>query len=197
MEKIKIKEAIVVEGKYDRIKLSNLFDTVIITTDGFDIYRNKGKMEMLRNIARTNGVIILTDSDAAGLRIRNYIINCLGDIPVKNVYIPQIEGKERRKNTASKEGFLGVEGIRDDIIVDAVMSMTSASSDIRKKITKYDFYCLGLTGGKNSAALRAELAKTMKLPAKISANRLLETANVFYSRKEFEELVYNIKQNSQ
>ena len=114
-EKIKIKEAIIVEGKYDKIKISRLFDTLIIATNGFDIYKNKSKLNLLKQVAEKNGVIILTDSDSAGFRIRNHIRNCLGDIPVKNAYIPEIEGKEKRKDTPSKEGFLGVEGVDDEL----------------------------------------------------------------------------------
>ncbi len=188
-EKLKIKEAIVVEGKYDQIKLSRLFDTLIIPTNGFDIYKNKNKLNMLRQVAEKNGIIILTDSDSAGFRIRNHIRNCLGDIPVKNAYIPEIEGKEKRKATPSKEGFLGVEGIEDEIIVQAIMSQTQQVEKSHHKITKTDFYELGLTGGSDSAQKRAGLCKKLGLPVKISTNQLISALNNLYTREDFYKLI--------
>lgn len=184
-EKLKIKEAIVVEGKYDQIKLSQLFDTLIIPTNGFDIYKNKSKLNMLKQVAQKNGIIILTDSDSAGFRIRNHIRNCLGDIPVKNAYIPEVEGKEKRKASPSKEGFLGVEGIDDAVIIEAVMSQTQRFEDEGEKITKTDFFELGLTGGADSGQKRAKLCKKLDLPIKISANQLISALNNMYSREEF------------
>lgn len=187
--KLKIKEAIIVEGKYDQIKLSRLFDTLIIPTNGFDIYKNKNKLNMLRQVAEKNGIIILTDSDSAGFRIRNHIRNCLGDIPVKNAYIPEVEGKERRKDAPSKEGFLGVEGIADDIIINAVMSQTQQVEDKGEKITKADFYELGLTGGADSSEKRAKLCKKLGLPVKIPTNQLISALNNLYTKKEFINLI--------
>lgn len=191
MEKIKISEAIVVEGKYDKIKLSRLFDTLIITTNGFDIYKNKNKMNMLKQIAEKNGIIIITDSDSAGFRIRNYLRNCLGDISVKNAYIPEVEGKERRKDMPSKEGFLGVEGIDDRVIIDAIMSQTQQAEERGEKITKTDFFELGLTGCKDSAEKRAKLCKILGLPIKISANQLISILNNLYDREKFFEFFKN------
>ena len=187
-EKIKIKEAIVVEGKYDQIKLSRLFDTLIIPTNGFDIYKNKNKLNMLKQVAEKNGIIILTDSDSAGFRIRNHIRNCLGDIPVKNAYIPEIKGKEKRKEAPSKEGFLGVEGISDELIVQAVMLQTQQVEASGDKISKTDFYALGLTGGADSAEKRAKLCKKLGLPVKISSNQLISVLNNLYTREEFYNL---------
>lgn len=191
-EKIKIKEAIVVEGKYDKIKLSRLFDTLIIPTNGFDIYKNKTKLNMLRQVAEKNGIIILTDSDSAGFRIRNHIRNCLGDVPVKNAYIPEVEGKEKRKDTPSKEGFLGVEGIDDNVIIEAVMSQTQQVEKSDDKITKTDFYELGLTGGADSAQKRAMLCKRLGLPVKISANQLISALNNLYTKEEFLEIISSL-----
>ena len=188
-EKIKIKEAIIVEGKYDKIKISRLFDTLILATNGFDIYKNKSKLNLLKQVAEKNGVIILTDSDSAGFRIRNHIRNCLGDIPVKNAYIPEIEGKEKRKDTPSKEGFLGVEGVDDEIIVNAVMSQTREIEGCGEKITKTDFFELGFTGKDDSRAKRAKLCKKLGLPVKISSNQLLSVINNLYTKEEF----YNIE----
>ena len=191
-EKLKIKEAIVVEGKYDLIKISRLFDTLIIPTNGFDIYKNKSKLNMLKTVAQKSGIIILTDSDSAGFRIRNHIRNCLGDVVVKNAYIPEIEGKEKRKDAPSKEGFLGVEGISDEIIVNAVMSQTQQVEQSGEKITKTDFFELGLTGGAESGQKRAKLCKKVGLPVKISANQLISALNNIYSKEEFLNLIENL-----
>lgn len=192
-EKIKISEAIVVEGKYDLIKLSRLFDTLIIPTNGFDIYKNKNKLNMLRQVAEKNGIIILTDSDSAGFRIRNHIRNCLGDIPVKNAYIPEVEGKEKRKDSPSKEGFLGVEGIDDAVIIEAVMSQTQQVEKSDDKITKTDFFELGLTGGADSSQKRAKLCKKLGLPVKISANQLISALNNLYTREDFIKILADDK----
>ena len=191
-EKLKIKEAIVVEGKYDLIKISRLFDTLIIPTNGFDIYKNKSKLNMLKTVAQKSGIIILSDSDSAGFRIRNHIRNCLGDVVVKNAYIPEIEGKEKRKDAPSKEGFLGVEGISDEIIVNAVMSQTQQVEQSGEKITKTDFFELGLTGGAESGQKRAKLCKKVGLPVKISANQLISALNNIYSKEEFLNLIENL-----
>lgn len=193
MHKLKINEAIVVEGKYDKIKLSRLFDTLIIPTNGFDIYKNKTKLNMLRQVAEKNGIIILTDSDSAGFRIRNHIRNCLGDIPIKNAYIPEVEGKEKRKDSPSKEGFLGVEGIDDNVIIEAVMSQTQQVEKSDDKITKTDFYELGLTGGADSAQKRAKLCKKLGLPVKISANQLISALNNLYTREDFIKMLADDK----
>lgn len=192
MHKLKINEAIVVEGKYDKIKLSRLFDTLIIPTNGFDIYKNKTKLNMLRQVAGKNGIIILTDSDSAGFRIRNHIRNCLGDISVKNAYIPEVEGKEKRKDTPSKEGFLGVEGIDDAVIIEAVMSQTQQVEKSDDKITKTDFYELGLTGGADSVKKRAMLCKRLGLPVKISANQLISALNNLYTKEEFLKIISSL-----
>lgn len=191
-EKLKIKEAIVVEGKYDLIKISRLFDTLIIPTNGFDIYKNKSKLNMLKTVAQKSGIIILTDSDSAGFRIRNHIRNCLGDVVVKNAYIPEIEGKEKRKDAPSREGFLGVEGISDEIIVNAVMSQTQQVEQSGEKITKTDFFELGLTGGADSSEKRAKICKKTGLPIKISANQLISALNNIYTREEFLNLIENL-----
>lgn len=189
MKRIVIKEAIVVEGKYDKIKVSALFDTLIIPTNGFDIYKNKNKLNLLKQVADKSGIIILTDSDSAGFRIRNHIRQCLGDIQVKNAYIPEVEGKEKRKDTPSKEGLLGVEGISDEMIIRAVMSQTQQAEQKGEKITKVDFYEFGLTGKADSAMLRAKLCKKLGIPVKISANQLISTLNAIYSREEFLQLI--------
>ena len=148
---------------------------------------------MLRQVAEKNGIIILTDSDSAGFRIRNHIRNCLGDIPIKNAYIPEVEGKEKRKDSPSKEGFLGVEGIDDNVIIEAVMSQTQQVEKSDDKITKTDFYELGLTGGADSAQKRAKLCKKLGLPVKISANQLISALNNLYTREDFIKMLADDK----
>ncbi len=185
---IKLKQAIIVEGKYDKIRLSNLVDALIIPTNGFAIYKDKETAELIRTLAKKTGVIILTDSDSAGLQIRNALRNIVREGEVINVYIPDVRGKERRKRTPSKQGLLGVEGIDDEILLKAferagVFAEKSAAP--KKPITKADLVELGLSGGKNSAAMRAALQKRLGLPERLSANLLLEILNVMFSREEF------------
>ncbi len=185
---IKIKQAIIVEGKYDKIRLSNLTDALIIPTNGFSIYKDKETAELIKTLAKKTGIIILTDSDSAGLQIRNALRNIVREGEVINVYIPDIPGKERRKRAPSKQGLLGVEGIDDEILLKAfekagVFAEKSAAKE--DPITKADLVELGLSGGENSAAARAALQKKLGLPERLSANLLLEILNVMYSREEF------------
>ncbi len=196
MEKIKIKEAIVVEGKYDKIKLSRLFDTLIIPTDGFLIYKDRKNLELIRKAALTNGVIVLTDSDSAGMRIRGYLKQCLGsDVVVKNAYVPEIKGKERRKDTPSKEGFLGVEGVPDDVITDAVLNVATESQG-KGSLKKSDLYALGIVGAKDGNILRTKILRKLNLPSKLTSNRLLEFVNNVLTAEEFVKIVDEIKQNN-
>lgn len=185
---IKIKQAIIVEGKYDKIRLSNIIDAVIIPTNGFAIYKDKETAELIKNLARKTGIIILTDSDSAGLQIRNALRNIVREGEVVNVYIPDVHGKERRKRTPSKQGLLGVEGIDDETLLAAFEKAgVFAQKDLKPKepVTKADFVELGLSGGNNSAVLRAALQKKLGLPERLSANLLLEIINVMYSREDF------------
>lgn len=188
---IKIKQAIIVEGKYDKIRLSNIVDAVIIPTNGFAIYKDKETAELIKNLARKTGIIILTDSDSAGLQIRNALRNIVREGEVINVYIPDVHGKERRKRTPSKQGLLGVEGIDDETLLAAFEkagAFAQKSLNVKEPVTKADFVELGLSGGANSAALREQLQKNMGLPQRLSANLLLEIINVMYSREEFLEI---------
>lgn len=185
---IKIKQAIIVEGKYDKIRLSNLTDALIIPTNGFSIYKDKETAELIRTLAKKTGIIILTDSDSAGLQIRNALRNIVREGEVINVYIPDIPGKERRKRAPSKQGLLGVEGIDDEILLKAFEKagvFAEKSAAPKEPITKADLVELGLSGGENSAAARAALQKKLGLPERLSANLLLEILNVMYSREEF------------
>ena len=145
---LKIKEAIVVEGNYDKIKLSQLVDTTIVVTDGFMIFKNKDIMQMISALADKCGVIVFTDSDRAGFQIRNHIKNVLHGKNVKHAYIPDIKGKEKRKDKPSKEGFLGVEGISNEIILEALKDcVTPIERTHGKKISKSDLCLVGLSGG--------------------------------------------------
>ncbi|MBE7039285.1 MAG: DUF4093 domain-containing protein [Ruminococcaceae bacterium] len=178
---IKLKETIVVEGKYDKIKLSSIFDANIIDIGGFKVFKNKENIELLKRIAEKKGIIILTDSDSSGFKIRNYLKSCLAGKKVYNVYIPDIKGKEKRKDKPSSEGLLGVEGMEKEIIIQAFEksgvfnNKTDFSKD--KKITKADLYRAGLYGKENSKEKRMEFLKKNNLPQKLSSNSLIEILN--------------------
>lgn len=188
---IKIKQAIIVEGRYDKIRLSNLFDAVIIPTNGFALYKDKETAELIRFLAKKTGIIIVTDSDSAGFQIRTRLRNIAADGEVINVYVPDIKGKERRKRAPSKQGLLGVEGISDEILLEAFRKAgvfggeAGGAESERVPITKADLMELGLVGGADSAAARAKLQKKLGLPERLSANMLLEILNVMYSRGDF------------
>lgn len=188
---ITLNEIIVVEGKYDKIKLSRLFDTLIIATDGFRIYKDKQKAQLIKTAALKRGVIIITDSDTAGLRIRNRVRQLVGSAIVKNVYLPQIAGKEKRKAKPGAEGLLGVEGIPDEIILNAVAAQTSEAPK-RDKITKSELFDMGLCGGENSSELRKKLCAAFGLPQNLSTAALLDTINVLYTKDEFYVMAANM-----
>ncbi|MBE7052171.1 MAG: DUF4093 domain-containing protein [Ruminococcaceae bacterium] len=189
---LKIKEAIVVEGNYDKIKLSRLVDTTIVVTDGFMIFKNKAMMRMLSTLADKNGIIIFTDSDRAGFQIRNYIKNVLKGKNVKHAYIPDIAGKEKRKDKPSKEGFLGVEGVSDDIILSALKNAASvdeSASDEVRLITKADLCADGFSGGADSHTKRTAFLKKLGLPARMSSNMMLDCLNAIYGYDEYKKLI--------
>lgn len=190
---LKIKEAIVVEGNYDKIKLSQLVDTTIIVTDGFMIFKNKDIMKMISALADKCGVIVFTDSDRAGFQIRNHIKNVLHGKNIKHAYIPDIKGKEKRKDKPSKEGFLGVEGISDDIILEALKEcVTQIENNNGEKISKSDLCSLGLSGGKDSHQRRTLLLRKINLPQRLSANAMLDVVNSLYTREEFFDICNNL-----
>ena len=191
---LKINEAIIVEGNYDKARLANIVDATIIVTDGFMIFKDTKKAEMIKKLADTCGVIIFTDSDAAGFKIRNYLKNILSGKKVKHAYIPDIKGKERRKNHHSKEGFLGVEGVSDDIIITALNNAgySAGNEDKKRLITKTDLYSDGLCGGDDSAQRREKLKKDLNLPKHLSANSLLDVLNRLYSYDEYRRFVDNL-----
>lgn len=188
---IKIKQAVIVEGKYDKIRLSNIIDAVIVPVHGFSIYRDRETAELIKYLARTTGIVILTDSDSAGFQIRNKIKSLAGGGEVIHVYVPDIRGKEKRKRAPSKEGLLGVEGISDEVISEAFekAGVLAEKTEIKDPITKADLLELGLIGGENSAARRGELQEKLGLPKRLSSNMLLEMLNVMFSREEFLEKI--------
>lgn len=179
----KIKETIVVEGVYDKIKLSRFIDGVVITTNGFRVFSDSRILKSIRSMAEKTGIVILTDSDSAGFKIRNYIKQSMPEGSVKHAYIPDVRGKEKRKREAGKEGLLGVEGIDDSVILEALRTAgctidgEADASKEGRKITKTDLYKEGLSGGEGSGAMRASLAKELGIPMKISANMMLDILN--------------------
>lgn len=186
----RIKEVIVVEGRYDKNTLSQVVDAVIIETGGFGIFNDSQKRNLLKKLAESRGLIIMTDSDAAGFMIRNHLKGCIAPELIKHAYIPDIYGKERRKPAPSREGKLGVEGMSPQVILEA-LSRAGATfqgpehREDRSRISKADLYRKGLSGGENSAALRKELMKKLELPERLSAQGLLDVLNAIMSREEF------------
>ena len=193
--KIHINQPIIVEGKYDKIKLESLVDGLIITTDGFRIYKDKEKLSLIRAFAMNGGVIVLTDSDGAGFQIRNHLKSCIGNGKITNIYIPDIFGKEKRKEKPSKEGKLGVEGIDAGTLRKAFLEAGVLSDSEQKEpwLTKADLLDDGLTGGENSAALRKKLAAELSLPEHISVNALIEVLNRLYDRERYNNALKKIK----
>lgn len=184
---IHVAQAIIVEGKYDKIKLSSLLDAVILTTNGFHIFHDAEKMALIRYYAKTTGIIILTDSDTAGFRIRNYLKGAVHDGKLFHVYIPDIYGKERRKLKPSAEGKLGVEGIDKNALLAAFEKVGVLTDEIPEKtdpITKYDLYELGLSGGADSKSKRKALQKRLHLPDLLSTASLLEVLNTMMTKTE-------------
>lgn len=181
---INIKEAIIVEGKYDKMRLERICSSPIFTTDGFRIFKDKQKREFLRSLAKTRGILILTDSDRAGFMIRNHIKGCVDEGSVKQAYIPEIFGKEKRKTSPSKEGKLGVEGIDEKVLVE-ILQKYSVEESPREKITKTDLYDAGLYGGTDSAAARITLCRQLSVPESISVNALVDALNALMTKEEF------------
>lgn len=193
---LKIKEAIIVEGRYDKIKLSSIVDASIIETNGFRVFSDKEKQNLIRQIADVRGILVLTDSDGAGFVIRNFLRGAVDNSKIKHCYIPQIEGKEKRKRQMSKEGLLGVEGLSDEVIINAIRrsGATIIGEDTVKtnKITKSDLYLLGLTGIENAEHNRKYLLKHLNLPSYLSTNAMLTALNCLYSLEELKEIIEKI-----
>lgn len=188
---IRLDKAVIVEGKYDKIRLENFIDATIITTDGFGIFKNKEKRSLIKLLAEKNGIVIITDSDNAGQMIRSHIKNFVKNGDIVNVYLPALRGKEKRKAKPSAEGLLGVEGIDDSIIIEALgnAGLTHKPCDKNgRNITKTDLFSLGLSGGENSCAKRQSLCKFLKFP-ELPANTLLDALNSLYTYDEFLEMI--------
>ena len=191
---LKIKEAVVVEGRYDKNTLSQLVDTIIIDTKGFGIFKDSERLSLLRRLARERGLVVLTDSDGAGFVIRNFLKGAIPPGQVKHAYIPDLFGKERRKRQPGKEGKLGVEGMTPAVLVEVLrragatfLEEEAGGRGPKGGITKADLYALGLSGGPDAARRRQALLKHLKLPEHMSANALLPVLNALYDREAFLE----------
>ena len=183
---LNIKEAIIVEGKYDKMRLEEICSSPVFTTEGFRIFKDKQKRDFLSSLAKKRGILILTDSDRAGFVIRSHLKSFIPSEQIKNIYIPDIKGKEKRKDKPSKEGLLGVEGIDEETLT-ALLKKAEAT-EVEKKgppITKADLYSLGLSGQEGSSHLRSSLIKELSLPSRLTTNSLLEILNSAYTREEF------------
>lgn len=195
MDKPRIKEAIVVEGRYDKNTLSQVVDALILETGGFGVFKDSEKLALLRRVAQKSGLIVLTDSDGAGFVIRNYLKGSIDPGLIKHAYIPNREGKERRKRIPGKEGKLGVEGMRPEILLEALhrAGATFLGKDSVTRplaiLTKADLFSLGLAGRPDSAARRAALLKQLDLPEHLSSNALLEILSALYSKDELEVIL--------
>ena len=188
---IKIDKPIIVEGKYDIIKLSRIVDGLIIKTDGFGIFKDKEKQLLLRRLAGEKGIIVLTDSDSAGFLIRKFLKASITEDRITHVYIPDVYGKEKRKTQAGKEGKLGVEGISESVLLEAFRKAgvicDEADTEERRLITNIDLYEAGLMGRDNSKEKRVRLMKALALPERLSTSSLLKILNTFVTYEEFTE----------
>lgn len=189
-EKIRINLPIIVEGRYDKSKLSGFVEANIITTEGFSVFNNKQKQNLIRRISQ-NGVIVLCDSDGGGRQIRSFLSGIIESDKIYNIHIPKIKGKERRKKEPSRSGILGVEGMEKEVLLRLLEPFTDTkkAAEHRETITKVDFFEDGLCGKDNSAKKRATLARLIELPDDITAKALLESMNMLYTREEYKQLV--------
>lgn len=192
MKKKKIRLPIVVEGRYDKATLSSIFDARIIELGGFSVFNSKEKQQLLRMLAKSGGIILLTDSDGGGIQLRSFISGILKKDEVHHLYIPEIKGKERRKSAPSRAGLLGVEGMSREVLekvlspfVDEGACDENAQKNSKREVTKLDFFNDGLSGGKGSSEKRSRLAVSLGLPSKMSANALLNAINLIYSYEEY------------
>ena len=190
---VKIKEAILVEGRYDKNTLSQIVDAPILETAGFGIFKDKKQLALLRQVAEKRGLIVFTDSDGAGFVIRNHIKSAIPAKFLKHAYIPDIAGKERRKREAGKEGKLGVEGMTKEVILESLRragaTIEGEDTPAQQSITKQDMMELGLSGGTGSSEKRSLLLKKLDLPEHMSTNALLQALNLLYSLDELKRLL--------
>lgn len=197
---VRIREAIVVEGRYDKNTLSQIVDAPIFETSGFGIFRNRDQMALLRRVAQTRGLIVFTDSDGAGFLIRNHIKGAIPAQYLKHAYIPDIPGKERRKSAPGKEGKLGVEGMSREIILESLRragaTVEGEAVQSTPRIIKQDLVELGLSGGPDSSARRRALLKTLDMPEHMSANAMLQALNILYTLDELTALMGRLERQN-
>ena len=191
---LRIREAVVVEGRYDKAALSGVVDTLILETAGFGVFNNRERLAFLRRLAEKRGLIVLTDSDGAGFVIRNFLKGAIPKSQLKQAYIPDVYGKERRKRTPGREGKLGVEGMPPAVLLEALRRAGATfedgpPADRKGALTKADLFALGLSGGPGSAEERRRLLKRLDLPEHLTANALLEALNLLFDREELEALL--------
>lgn len=197
---IKIREAIVVEGRYDKSTLSQIVDAPIFETSGFGIFNDKEQMNLLRRVAEKRGLIVFTDSDGAGFLIRNRIKSAIPGAFLKHAYVPEVPGKEKRKAHPGKEGILGVEGMDTETLLESLRrsgaTIEGHSESREPSLTKQDMCSLGLSGSANSSELRKELCRRLGFPEKTSANGLLQALNVLYDYRELESIMESMEQEN-
>ena len=191
-EKLTVAQAIIVEGKYDKIKLDSIIQGVILVTNGYRIFKDPEKMALIRYFAAHTGIIILTDSDRAGFRIRSYLKGSIPEGKITHVYIPDIFGKEKRKDKPSAEGKLGVEGMERSVLEDSYRraGVLTETAPVRSGLTRLDLYELGLTGGRDSASRRRALLEQLGLPTLLSTGGMLEVLNTMMTRQELEAFLH-------
>lgn len=198
---IKLDCAVIVEGKYDKIKLSNIIDALIIETDGFGIFKDKEKQKLIKRLAQTKGILILTDSDSAGFKIRSFIGGSVSPDRVTHAYIPDIFGKERRKDEPSKEGKLGVEGVSTEVIKQALekagVLFGESEGICRREITVTDLYEYGVSGKPNSKTVRKNLLKSLSLPERLSSGSLIKVLNTFITYDEFTQYASRAREQAE
>lgn len=195
---VRIQEAILVEGRYDKNTLSQIVDAPIIESDGFGIFKDRQKMEFLRKVAQSRGLIVFTDSDGAGFVIRNHVKSAIAPEYLKHAYIPDVAGKEKRKRSPGKEGKLGVEGMSPDILLDALRragaTILGENAPVGSTITKQDMAALGLSGGPDSSRKREALKRKLNLPEHLSANGLLQALNLLTDPEELTRMAAELDQ---
>ncbi|MBQ3077641.1 MAG: DUF4093 domain-containing protein [Clostridia bacterium] len=195
MEKLRLRQAVVVEGRYDKARLATLVDTLILTTGGFGIYKNKDQLALLRRTAKERGLIILTDSDAAGFRIRSYLASAIREGEVLHAYVPDVYGKERRKEKPGREGKLGVEGIEGRLILEAIRQAgASLTEEPPGRLTAADLYADGLVGGEQSAERRRRLCTRLGLPQRLSTKALLQCLNLLLDDAAYRAALASLKE---
>lgn len=194
---LKTESLVIVEGKYDKIRLEGILDAFIITTDGFGIFKDRDKIEFIKSYAGKNGALIITDSDSAGFTIRKFLNDILPEDKIYNVFLPDIYGREKRKKVTSKEGKIGLEGMSSEVIVTALKNsgfnfQTDSQSDTSCEITPYTLYELGFSGTADSSKRLAKLTDALSLPERISKNSLLKYLNMNYTDEQLRDIVKKI-----